>query len=278
MTRRLLLYAVILSAVLSFLLAALVMTQPTARISLRLITGFTPLMEDPRVFYEPGAEKLAQRIAAALPASLTKISDFQSRPVKPGFRIYISSTHSRFTQYIGHPVNSPVRGTAFLSDVWISPKAFDFHGKDTHGSTLTHELSHLHLVQHLGWFRKTRNLPAWFVEGLADWVADTGNEIVTRQEAITKLMSPHHLVPDSRGNLPLPRGANDYALSWPMFHAQSRLFVDYLHILDPTAFNAFVAQLVSGAGFDQAFRKQFGTELIVTWKQFLETLPGQLKA
>ncbi|MCW8926854.1 MAG: hypothetical protein OQJ84_11370 [Xanthomonadales bacterium] len=224
------------------------------------------------MYFELGAETLAKQISHALPGSLKIVSDLQSRPVKSGFRVYVCASHQSFSQHIGQPVGSPVRGIAFLSDVWISPKAFDFQGVDTHASTLTHELSHLHLVQHLGWFRKTKNIPAWFFEGLADWAAGTGDEIVSRRQAINALKGDHHLFPDSTGRLPFPKGASDYGLSWPMLHSQSRLFVEHLYALDKAAFGNFVTALIAGERFGPAFSNYFGQNLTDVWHRFLLSL------
>jgi hypothetical protein len=252
----------------------LVLAQAKGRAALRLTPGFVPLVKDARVFYEPGAEGLAGLIADALPESVTRVEDWQSRPFRPGFRVYIPASHERFTRHAGLPADSPVRGLAFAWDVWLSPKSFDFHGKDTHISSLTHELSHLHLGQHLGWIHRNRHIPKWFYEGLADWVAGTGDEIVSRSQALEALVSGRKLVPDAMGRLPLPKGALDYGLSWPMFHMQSRLFVEYLSGSDHASFAHFVAALLDGDRFDVAFTKHFRDDLETVWARFLDGLAG----
>jgi hypothetical protein len=157
-------------------------------------------------------------------------------------------------------------------DVWVSPKAFAFYGKDTHRQTLAHELSHLHLRQQLGWLRKTQRVPAWFVEGLADWVAGTGEEIVSRNAALKGFINGRHLMPDASGRLPLPKGAHDYGLTWPMFHLQSRMFIEYLHDRDEKSFGRFVAAVVDGDRFDVAFNEHFGDSLEIVWQEFMDAL------
>jgi len=264
-TRAVLIGLVLLGAVAIFILA-----QPRARASLRLVYGFTELETDSRVFYEAGAGDLAKAVADALPAAVARVEECQFEPMG-SFRVYVCASHKSFTGHIGHPENSPVRGIAFLWDIWVSPKAFDFRGKDTHRETLKHELSHLHLGQQLGWWRRTNGVPSWFQEGLADWVADTGDEQVTRREARNAIANGLCIVPETSGQLPFPKRPKDYGLSWPMFHMQSRMFVEYLRSRNADAFEGFVAGLVRGSQFETAFRDCFHADLSDVWQEFLDS-------
>jgi hypothetical protein len=265
-------WIILLAAGFVILPLVLVLAHPRGRATIRLAPGFVRFEEDARVYYERGAEDLASRIADALPGAVARVEECQSRPFKTGFRVYVCSSHESFTRHIGQPVSDPVRGIAFMWDVWVSPKAFAFYGKDTHRQTLAHELSHLHLRQQLGWLRKTQRVPAWFVEGLADWVAGTGEEIVSRNAALKGFINGRHLMPDASGRLPLPKGAHDYGLTWPMFHLQSRMFIEYLHDRDEKSFGRFVAAVVDGDRFDVAFNEHFGDSLEIVWQEFMDAL------
>jgi hypothetical protein len=223
------------------------------------------------VFYEAGAEVHAKRVAQVLPQAITRVEECHTAPFESRFRVYVCASHDSFTRRIGHPATIPVRGIAFHWDVWISPKSFAFYGRDTHQETLTHELSHLHLGQHLGWWRRAA-LPTWFSEGLADWVADTGTEIVSREEALQGLRTGHHLVPDAPRRLPIPRTPQDYGVTWPMLHSQSRLFIEYLHSGDGESFREFVAAVVRGSGFAVAFTDHFDRSLDEAWREFLKSV------
>lgn len=269
-TRLLILAAVVLVAA-----TLLILGQARARTALRLVGGFTALEDDGRVFREAGAGHLARAIADALPAAVAQVEGSQAGPFEESFRVYVCASHESFTRHIGQPVSSPVRGIAFPWDIWVSPQAFSFHGKDTHRETLTHELSHLHLGQKLGWWHRTKEVPSWFQEGLADWVADTGDEQVSRREAREAILNGHSIVPEGSGHLPFPKRPHDHGLTWPMFHMQSRMFVEYLRSRDLDGFTGFVAAVVGGARFETALDKSFGAGLSDLWEDFVESLRAE---
>jgi hypothetical protein len=133
---------------------------------------------------------------------------------------------------------------------------------------------HLRLSQHLGVWGSVRTVPAWFREGLADWAADTGAEIVSRQQAMEAFASGHHLTPDATGRFLFPRSGPDYGLSWPMFHRQSRLFVEYLQQRDERSFRRFLVTLLTGIPFNASLTTNFGDDLGTLWGEFLDSMQG----
>ena len=250
-------------------ISALLLGLPRSRAALRLTPGFSPLTLDHRIWLESGAERQAEQLARALPAVVARIERAHGRSFSKSFRVYLCSSHRSFTEHLGLPRDSQVRGVAFPWHVWISPKAFDFHRQDTHVESLSHELAHLYVVQHLGWIRRTRNLPTWFQEGLADWVADTGFEVVSRRRAQTLIARGRHLRPDGSGHLPTPRPLTSYGVSPPVLHAQARLFVEHLAGEEPEAFAELLAALLSGEPFAQAFEASFAKSYSRHWDDFV---------
>jgi hypothetical protein len=268
-TRRLLIPFGLLS-----LLALLLFLHPRARAAARLTSGFQSLVEDTRVFYEPGAEVHARRFAESLPAAIARVEEYQGRPFKSDFRVYVCASHESFTRHLDERPDSFARGMRLFRDIWVSPLAFDFRGSDTHRQTITHELSHLHMTQQLGLRSIMGTVPTWFAEGLADWIADTGGEIITHQDALEAFASGNHFVPDAKGRFLFPRTAKHYGVSWPMLHRQSRMFVEYLRDRAGGLFGDFVVAAGKGERFDVAFLEHYGDSLDNVWNDFLESLDG----
>lgn len=268
-------WAVIVGIAILGLVVLLLLAQPRARATLRLVHDFSALETDPRVRFEPGAEDLARAVAAALPEAIARVEECQAGAFRRPFRVYVCASHESFTGHIGEPSSSPARGIALLHDIWVSPKAFSFHGRDTHRETLTHELSHLHLGQMLGWWHRTKEIPSWFQEGLADWVADTGDEQVSRREARGAVLGGHIIELDESGHLPFPKRPEAYGMTWPMFHMQSRMFVEYVRSRDARAFTAFVTAVAGGVRFRVAFNDSFDESLSDAWEDFVEAMKAQ---
>ena len=270
--RRLRAWGIAILVVLVAVSLGVLIAYPRARVALRLASGFEALAADGRVFHQVGAEELARQISVALPGVVDTVEQRLGRPFAGEFRVYVCASHESFMGHIGQPASWPVRGIAFQRDVWISPQAFAFRGKDTHQGTLAHELTHLYLDQHIGWWWRVRHLPAWFVEGLADWVGGTGEEIVSRQGAIEAILAGHRLEPDTTGRLLVPRRPLDYGVSFAEFHAQSRMFVEYLHSKDGEAFEEFLGAILDGRVFERAMEKSFGMGVENAWVELVESL------
>lgn len=270
--------AAVVCAGLLVLAAAGLLSQARARAALRLVGGFSPLDQDPRVLYEAGAGDNALAVAKALPEAIGRVQHGHGEPPDPGFRVYVCATQDSFTRKTGQSEGAPVRGIAFSRDIWVSPLAFRFHGRDTHRETLAHELSHLRLQQSLGWWRRTRIVPSWFQEGLADRVADTGFEQVSRAEAWEAIRDGPCLTPDDSGRFPFPKRAGDYGLTWPMFHAQSRMFVEFLHERDGGGIARLLTSLHQGARFGTAFAECFGGSVEEVWAEFVGSVEAEREA
>jgi len=254
---------------------ALFLSNPRARCALRIAPGFTRHEADSRIYYETGAEEIASRLADALPRAVARVESTLSMPFRSDFRVYLCNTHESFAAHAGHHRSTPVRGLAFSRDIWVSPKAFSFHGRDTHEQTLAHELTHLHVGQQVGWLHRVRFLPGWFLEGLADWVSGTGLEVVSRDRALSALLYGPRLELDSTGRFPVPKGPSDYGIDGHMLHAQSLMFVEYLSVGREEAFRGLVRDVLTGERFGPAFEQRYGRTLDEEWAEFLKSLGGE---
>jgi len=270
--RRTIVFAALASAL--ALISALLL-NPRAQAALRITPGFSPLDTDPRVFYEPGGEEIARQFAAALPKAVATIEGTLSLPFRSEPRVYVPASHESFARHLGMPAATPVRGLAFSRDIWVSPGAFSFRGQDTHEQAVAHELTHLFIDQQVGWLHRVRFVPDWFVEGMADWVSGTGFDAASKEEALGALRSGQQMVPDDTGAFPLPKGAADYGLTWPIFHGQSRMFIEYLHDGREQSFRGLVRSVLSGERFGPAFEEHYGRTLAEEWTSFVESLDAQ---
>jgi hypothetical protein len=258
----------ILTLALLVVLVILALRIPRLRTALRIVDGFEPLDGYELVYFEKGAEEYARKVAEVLPDAIERVETMQVRPFRTLPRIYVCSTHEGFTEQIGEAPETPVRGIAFKRDVWLSPLVFSFFGRDTHTQSLLHELSHTHISQHLSFLHRLRKIPTWFNEGLADWVAGTGAERVSREEGIAAIKAGRFMAPDDAGQLPLPKTPEDYGLTWPMFHVQSLMFVEYLALKDREVFDSFLGDVLDGNDFGPSFVEHFGAGPYIVWQEF----------
>jgi hypothetical protein len=226
---------------------------------------------DARVLYEPGAEEMAAGIAAYLPRAIAHVESVHGRPFEGPFVVRVCATQRSFNDFTAAPPQGGARGSA-LADVWIAPRAFSFHGRDTHRGSLVHELSHFHVRQRLGFVRNKANVPTWFHEGLADIVSGVGGEMVTDEQGIGALLGGYRLVPDDIGSLWRTTNVKDYGIDFHMVHAQSRLFTAYLYDADPEVFRAFLTRVEDGESFANSFRNAFGDDVTAKWDEFIASL------
>ena len=252
--------------------ATLVLLSPRGRCALRIAPGFVPYADDPHIYYVPGSEVVAARFAGLVQEAIAEVEGRLSLPFRSSFRVYVCPTHEDFARRIGEPPDTPARGIKLPKDIWVSPLAFEFHGLDTGKATLVHELVHLHFGQHAGLGGRLRPMPSWFQEGVADWIAGTGFERMSRDAAVAAYRSGECLVPDALGRPLFPRRASDYGLAWPVFHAQSRMFIEYLHSAREESFAALVRSILAGTRFDVAFQDAFGRSLEDEWHGFVESV------
>jgi hypothetical protein len=226
---------------------------------------------DARVRYEPGAEAMGTAIATYLPEAIAHIEAVHGRPFAKPVNVYVCATQGSFNEYTAAPSQGGARGSA-LADAWIAPRAFSFHGVDTHRGSLKHELSHLHVRQRLGFVRTKANVPTWFHEGLANIASGVGGETVADDQAIEAILADYRLVPDDVGSFWRMTNVNDYGMDFHMVHAQSRLFTSYLHDADPEVFREFVIRVEDGESFANSFRNAFGADVATAWGEFVASL------
>ncbi len=123
---------------------------------------FIALEQDKRILYEKGAEKYAETVANKIDTAIQTVEQKQYKKFTKPVTIYICNSIESFTDYC---VIRQASGCVLNERLFLSPKNFQANQQ-----ALTHELSHLHIEQHLGMFTWHSGYPAWFQEGLATYV------------------------------------------------------------------------------------------------------------
>jgi hypothetical protein len=264
--------ALVAVAVLVVLLAALFVRSPVGRAVFKSKRHFVRHTADRRVFYEAGAETYAARIAQVLPATVSQVEQSLSgRFVRP-FRVYICSSQRSHNEFIANPPSWRIRGSVLLGNVYLAPSAFDFYGYDTHQQSLAHELVHLYLSQRLG-FLRSRRIPVWFVEGLANCIAGTSGEGVDESAAVSTIRDGRRPTPEEQGSLlqTVQRAAG--GLAPRVYQLQNRMFVQFLMERYPSSFERALQEVLKGRPFARSFYSGFHSGVNVMWKQFKASPP-----
>lgn len=237
-------------------------------------SAFAPSATDPRVRFESGAEDKAARVATFLGEAIAIIEAEQGRPFKKPFLVFVCATQRSLNEFLANPPMAPIRGAVRFGDVFVAPSAFLWHGQDLHRENLLHEMSHLHLRQHLGFVAFRGRVPSWFHEGLADLVSGAGGESVAEADAMEAIQAGRALRPEPTGRLWSLRPIADNGLGGPMFHRQSRMFLRYIRDRDPSAFQALLRDLLEEKELAGPFRTHFGLGTEQMWQEFVASFDG----
>jgi hypothetical protein len=228
---------------------------------------FVPLAADPRIVYEPGAEAFAQAVAPLLPQAIADVEAGQYRPFARPVVVHVCATEYCFTRFTGASARAKgaVHGTQGL---FLNPALL--RQPERMRAILTHELSHLHLVDHV----RLWALPVWFNEGLAAYVSGGGGaEHVSEADAVKAIAAGNMLEPMDSGtwlsyNTAGPFRALGMAEATHMFYRQSMMFVAYLKQRDPQGFRGMLLALEDGTDFAHAFSSAYGAGAKALWAEF----------
>lgn len=264
-------FKITLLSILGLILICVLVMFFRSRIGTALLKSkkhFMPISNETSVLYEQGAKKLAVKIADALPEAIKRVEKIHGQPFPKPFNVYVCASQNSLNEFIGNPPGLRIRGAVVFNNVYISPSAFNFNGFDTHKETLTHELSHLHLKKHIGYFRQRGSIPVWFHEGLANFVAGSGGEGISDQEAISAIIDGNHFIPDHKGRFFKMKRAKDYGMQYPMFHKQTKMFVTFISNHYSHAFKQFLLDIQVKKNFAEAFEENFYMNVSVMWDEF----------
>lgn len=257
--------------ILTLLLLVLLSGCSAARSAVAMMRStdqFLPYAGDSRVRYEPGAQAQAQLVAENLNAALATVETAQYRRFREPVVVYVCASVGSFGRYCANP---GAGGCVLNHRLFISPKPENT--PERLPGVLTHELSHLHLSQSLGTPRAAANLPPWFMEGLATWVAGgAGAENVSEEQARLAIRDGRRFEPIGHGGVLFRQTPSSVGLTPHMYYRQGSLFVAWLHARDPAAFRRLLLALQDDQDFEAAFAAAYESSLRTAWEDFVDAV------
>jgi hypothetical protein len=239
--------------------------------ALQSTSDFMVLEYDHRILYEPRAKDFAEEIAKYLPDAISTVEREQYRTFARSVEVYICDTKESFARFTGEP--EIVRATVTTRHLFLSAERIKELKVVFAQTVLTHELSHLHLQQYLGAYNYGANLPAWFQEGMAEYVSGGASmEEVSDSEALKAILEGRHISPDATGSFFFPKRWTASGLKPPMFYRQSFMFVSYLSSGSKANFHTFISALEDGGRFEDAFIAAFGSTPDTVWQEFVAAI------
>lgn len=148
--------------------------------------AFIAHQANPRIYHDPGAEHYARLLIPILSACITQIEQKQQAPFTEDIKIFVCASQESFNTLVPRGIRA--KGAMFLEKLFLSPRAFE---TDRHQGILTHELSHLHMIQTVGGVAYQTGLPVWFQEGLAVFVSEGGGAVHGLQHHLFYRQSDH---------------------------------------------------------------------------------------
>ncbi len=228
---------------------------------------FIPFSGDDRIRIEPEAGRFAALISPHITDAIRKVEEAHNTPFMSQPIIYVCATNESYYRLTGHRAPAVV-----TNKLYLSPDRFQ--GQRPLDHYLSHEMSHLHLVQRLGSIGFAR-IPAWFKEGLAELASGGATaSFVPVPEAIRAINEGRSFVPGEGTNVVssflFPRYGNYWNIENRMFYRQSMLFVEFMRAHDESAFVRFLIKIEGGAEFRKALNDAYPGGVSMLWSKFLE--------
>ncbi len=237
----------------------------------RVAYKFVAFDDAQQIMYEPGAEDLARLVAENMTSSLEKVRQAQYVPFNnpAAIKVYVFNDVDRYARF--SRASSKTRGSSTTDEIYLSARLRD--KIETLPGILTHELSHVHIRQYTGTWKYIKDIPGWFLEGMAVLVSSgAGAESVTAEEALQKLKTASSIVFEDRGRIIGHKTAHDYQLKPHMYYRLASLYVQYLHDVDPKAFEATYTQMLQQSSLHDAWSKHYAKPNIELWSTFVSSV------
>ena len=263
-TRKLMLTAVVVVVLLALgLLINAVLPFRIVAAALKSKASFTHCAGDARVLCEPGSEALGKASASHLDDAVATVARLQHGSFPKPIVVYTYATAESFLAHTGY---SHPRATVINGAIHVSPTAL----REPMRLLVIHEMSHLAFYQATGMLTMAQ-LPTWFVEGLATYVASGGGAgDVTAEGAARRMAEGMCIRPETSHSLLKLIDRVPADISARQLYRQGAMLVAYLHEVDPPAFERLMAGLAGEEHFADAITSAYGVPMSVLWPRFLE--------
>lgn len=219
------------------------------------------------IWCEPGSEQFAALVAQSLGTAIAKVEHAQFAVFSEPIRVY---TYANVDSFVLHSGSNPnLTGVAIGGQLHLSPVAMEMPVRLA--PLVVHELSHLHLSQHLSVLSFNR-LPGWFLEGLATTVSEgAGAENVSERDALASMAEGQCIVPNAAtgwmgGGRGAPPGMRSH-----MFYRQSAMFIAFVRSADENKFMHVLRALNAGSDLEEAFTHAYGQAINPLWQRFISS-------
>ena len=236
--------------------------------------------KDGRLLYEDGAETTVSRIAERFETYIQQVEKSQFSKFKDSskIKVYFFDDHLRYLKF----TTSSALGSAAFKKAFISlPKISEHQSTDlckneacpeTVDGILLHELSHLHLRQHLGVWR-SYTVPKWFHEGLATLVSGgAGAGLVSEEGSKKRILAGSHFVPADKRIRFGSKTVGDLYPGTFRFNHQAQMFVEFLRNRNGPAFQKSLEEIIAGHKFRTVWTSNYGANISDLWVEFTDSL------
>lgn len=214
---------------------------------------FIPLETDSRIYYEASSKGNAISLASMLTSSQSIVEKSLGALFHEPVAVYICATQESFNEYVYLSKN--VRGAVYWGKVFLSPGAFN---RGSLERLMNHELTHYLFYTYLGERKSVTNIPLWFREGIAVYVANGGKEY-THLVGIKWLMPKREKDAFLSGGIDFWFSSDDPSDALTkngtangLFYGVGAAVVHFMQDQQPDGFEKLIEELLAGSKFDDA--------------------------
>ena len=236
---------------------------------------FVVLGDDQRIRYEKSAEANAIALKPLLHGSQTQVESILHARFKKTIEVYVCSSQTIFNEYVFLSKN--VKGAVYWGKLFLSPGAFS-QDESRLAELTTHELTHYLFHTHLGEKAHLKNIPLWFREGIAVFVANGGADYI-RGGKLLDLISSEEKQAFLSGETdfwfasrnPLDAVSKTGTANWLLYRVGA-LFVHFLRDAHPRKFDEMIQFVLAGMEFEAALKVTYGKTTEALLREFAQYL------